>query len=145
MINKLKNELNKEKNKNKKLLEESDKLKYLLNEKNKNFNLFLEKNNNEIFKLNLKLSKYPLELLDGEKLLFITFMSYDENIIKNIIWKNIYKLIYLEKQLYKDYPEYFNFKYYFTKNGKKINKYINLDENEIYNNDNIILNIDNKI
>ena len=149
LIKKFKNEINEE---NQKLMEKLEQFKNLLNNQTQKYNKYTEimeksllEKDKEINDLNLKLSKYPFELFEGEKLLSITFMSYDENIRKNIICKNTDKIVNLEKQLYKDYPQYFNSKYYFTKNGKKINKDINLDENNINNNDIIILENENKL
>ena len=96
----------------------------------------------ELKELKLKLSKYPLELNEGEKLMTINFTSIDRRIQNySIICKNTDIFNSIEKKLYEDYEEYYGTENYFTINGKKIQKCKNLDENNIHNNDVIILNI----
>ena len=95
----------------------------------------------ELKELKLKLSKYPLELNEGEKLMTVNFTSIDRRIQNySIICKNSDIFNTIEKRLYEDYEEYYSSENYFTINGKKIQKCKNLDENNIHNNDVIILN-----
>ena len=89
--------------------------------------------------LKIKLSKYPLELLENEKLISISIKTYDENINLNILCKNTDKFIKLIKDFYNKYPEYKNLDNYFAKNGSKINPNLSLDENKIKNNDIVVL------
>ena len=164
-IIKLENELKEERIKNKNLEEKIEYLKKELDEKiNQNKDLII---NNEIKKkyennsdskeelyeiiiekekelknLKLAISRYPFELKEGEKIMTVNFMTVDY-IIQNysLICKNTDIFNIIEIKLYEDYKEYYNTENYFTVNGNKINKYKNLDENNIHNNDVIILNI----
>ena len=99
--------------------------------------------NNEIDKLKKKLSRYPLELSKGEKLISVIFTSSDQNMFYSIICKNTQKFNELEKKLYNDYPEYTEYDNYFMINGNRLNKDKSLDENKIRNNDIIILTQNN--
>ena len=89
-----------------------------------------------------KLSRYPIDLSEREKLLSITIITKDESIRENIICKNTDKFINIENKLYQIYPECFKIYNSFSINGKTINKMKNLDENKISNSDIIILNIE---
>ena len=134
-INRLTNELSKEESKIKDL---NNKLKIL--EKT----YFKEKNEHciKINELKEKLSKFPFELNNNEKMISIIFVSLDESILDTIICKNTDKFSKIEKQLYQIYPEYEG-KINFMNNGKFINKENNLEENKIYNNSKInIINIE---
>ena len=97
-----------------------------------------EKENKE---LKIKLSRYPFELNEGEKLICINFMTNDQK-LKNysIICKNTDKFITIEYKLYEDNPEFFETENYFISNGIKIDKNKSLEENNIYHNDVVILN-----
>ena len=105
------------------------------------YKIIVEKDN-EIKELKLKLSRYPMELKEGEKLMTVNFITIDSK-IKNysIICKNTDIFNNIEKKLYEDYKEYYDTENYFTVNEKKINRFKNLEENNIHNNDVIILNI----
>ena len=109
------------------------------NKDNLNKDNIIKELNNEIDKLKKKLSRYPLELSNGEKLISVIFTSSDENMFYSIICKNTQKFIELEKKLYNDYPEYSKYDNYFMINGNSVNKNKSLDENKIRNNDVIIL------
>ena len=90
----------------------------------------------------MKLSKFPFELQDGEIMMTLIISSVDQKIINHsIICKNTEILNQIENRLYKFFPEFSKTENFFTLNGKKINKYQNLDENNIKNNDMILLNI----
>ena len=99
---------------------------------------------NEINKLKEQLSRYPLELSNGEKLMSVIFTSSDQNMHYSIICKNTQKFTELEDKLYNNYPEYSCTYNYFMVNGNRVNKYKSLDENKIRNNDIIILTQKNK-
>ena len=113
------------------------------NKDNSNKDNIIKELNNEIDKLKKKLSRYPLELSNGEKLISVIFTSSDENIHYSIICKNTQKFIELEKKLYNDYPEYSKSDNYFMINGNRVDKTKSLDENKIRNNDIIILTQNN--
>ena len=168
-INKLKenlknNDMEKEKNKiledkvkelNKELSDKINRIKEITNnqenEKTQGNNILDSKENlykiivekdRELKELKLKLSRYPMELKEGEKLMTVNFTTTDSKIQNySIICKNTDIFNNIEKKLYEDYNEYYDTENYFTVNGKKIHKYKSLHENYIHNNDIIILNI----
>ena len=113
------------------------------NKDNSNKDNIIKELNNEIDKLKEKLSRYPLELSNGEKLLSVIFTSSDQNMFYSIICKNTQKFIELEKKLYNDYPEYSKSNNYFMINGNRVDKTKSLDGNKIRNNDVIILTQNN--
>ena len=163
-IIKLENDLKEEKIKNKNLEAKIEYLKKELDEKinlneilikNNEIKKFSEKNyskeelyniiiekEKQLKNLKLKISRYPFELKEGEKIMTVNFISVD-HLIQNysLICKNTDIFNIIERKIYEDYKEYYNTENYFTVNGNKINKYKNLDENNIHNNDVIILNI----
>ena len=105
------------------------------------YKIIIEKDR-EIKELKLKLSRYPMELKEGEKLMTVNFTTVDSKIkYYSIICKNTDIFNTIEKKLYEDYNEYYDTENYFTVNEKKINRFKNLEENNIHNNDVIILNI----
>ena len=86
-----------------------------LNELSENYNKKIEELNNQIESkirenslLIKELSRYPITLLDNERLISIIFCSFDENIEYPIICKNTEKFKRLEKLFYIKYPEYAN-------------------------------------
>ena len=122
----------------------SDKINKITNilDSKEELNKSIVEKDRELKELKLKLSKYPLELNEGEKLMTINFTSIDRRIQNySIICKNTDIFNTIEKRLYEDYEEYYSTENYFTINGKKIQKCKNLDENNIHDNDAIILNI----
>jgi len=151
-INQKNEELNIEKNKNEiledrvqKLYEElSDKINKITKilDSKEELNKSIVEKDKELKELKLKLSKYPLELNEGDKLMTINFTTIDKRIQNySIICKNTDIFNTIEKKLYEDYEEYYNTENYFTINGRKIEKCKNLEENNIHDNDAIILNI----
>jgi len=104
--------------------------------------IIIKELNNEINQLKEKLSRYPLELSKGEKLISIIFTSSDENMFYSIICKNTQKFTELETKLYNEYPEYSKSNNYFLINGNIVDKDKSLDENKIRNHDIILLNQD---
>ena len=141
-------ELNNEENTNQKLTKEiKTKINSLINTllekegKIKDLNDKLKNFDTNIVELRKKLSKFPFELNDDEKMISIIFVSIDESIFDSIICKSKDKFSEIEKQIYKMYPEYEG-NIAFMNNGIFINKEKNLDENKIYNNSKInIINI----
>ena len=96
----------------------------------------------EIKELKLTLSRYPLILNDGDKLMSLIFTSADQVIHHSVICKNNENFSNVESRLYDDgFPEYKESENYFTFNGIKINKSKTLEENKIKNSDVIILNV----
>ena len=155
-INKLEKELNEEKNKNKILEKNISNLKNELkknktevekignknlenNSKESLYESIMEKDK-EIKNLKLKLSRYPVDLNEGEELMSIIFISVDQKLNCSIICKNTDKFNIVENKLYDYYSELAENENYFTFNGIKINKYKTLEENNIKNNNIILLN-----
>ena len=95
----------------------------------------------KIEKLNIKLSRYPLELSIGERLMTVIFTSTDRRILYSIICKNTDIFEKIEDELYEKYPEYRHYENYFWNRGKKINRFKSLEYNRIYNNDIITLEL----
>ena len=95
----------------------------------------------KINELKNKLSKYPLELNDGEKLMTVIFQSSNEEINFAAICKSADKFNKNENQLYEYYPEYGEKENSFTFNGKKLSRYKSMKESNINNNDIIIFNV----
>ena len=121
--------------------------KKLNEEKTRNNRYNKQKNSNEIIslyqeihELDRKLKRYPVELLEGEKLISVIFTSSDQKIHYSTICKNTDNFYDLEAKLYKDYPEYKKNDNYFLVRGSIINRFVTLEENNIKNSDIIILN-----
>ena len=107
------------------------------NDNNNSFNLKFFELIEEIKELK---SKLPFNLDKNERLMTVIFTTFDNKLYYSVICKNTHIFNIIENMLYKEYPEYLESENYFTVNGKKINKYKTLEENEIKNSDIIILN-----
>lgn len=156
----LEEEIKQEKEKIKKLEEKINQLNDLLKKNDNNRNSINNNQNNinvnvgnpndllqSIIKkdkiiedLRLKLSRFPFELSEGEKLISIIFTSTDQKIHYSIICKNTDIFYNLELKLYQKYNELSEVENYFTVNGSRVNKTKNLEFNKIKDNDVIILN-----
>ena len=75
-----------------------------------------------------------------EKIINIIFISIDQKIKFPISCKDSIKFYIIEDLLYNRYPEYNEKENYFLVNGKKVNRFKSLQENDIKNGDNILLN-----
>jgi len=129
----LKNELNEEMNKNKDL-EQSIKMKNInINELNE----IIVKKEKKINILEEKLSRFPFELNEEEKLMSIIFTTLDQKFYYSIICKNTDRFNTIENKLYEAFSEYSETENNFLFNGRKINKVKSLEDNKI--NDLIIL------
>ena len=145
------NELKNEIEKNKILEEKIIQLQKLLNNNNNKNNSNLDRGNSndvleailkkdkEIEELKLKLSRFPFELAEGEKLMSIIITSKEQKFHHSIICKNTDNFCNIEIQLYNAYPEYSDSANIFTVNGNRIKRNNSLEENQIKNNDNIVL------
>ena len=160
--------LNKERMKNKKLLDKNEELSKVIKENegminnlienneilNKkineleesiiimnenNFNKVILEKDNEIIKLKDEVSKLPFKLLEGDKLLSIIISTIDQNINFSSICKSSDKFKIIEEKFYKIYPEYFGKNNIFILKGKEINVNNSLEQNNIKNNDIIYL------
>ena len=143
----LENELAKEKKINinlnniiNQLKNKSKDLNSIQNSKEFLFENLIEKEK-EIKELKTKLSRFPFELNEGDKLISLNFTSSNQEIHYSIICKNNDFFNNVENKLYEHYPKYSETENYFIVNGKKINRYKRLNEINIKSNDIIVLNI----
>ena len=81
----------------------------------------------------------PFDLMPGEKLMTVIFVSVDQTIHYSVICKNTDIFTRIENLLYKQYPEYRDKDNYFLVNGDKIKRFCTLDENNIDDNNIITL------
>jgi len=100
----------------------------------------LKKKDKEIAELKNKLSRFPFELNNGERLLSVIFYYKDKNIYHSIICKNTDKFNRLEEKFYEQYPELSELELRYKINDKKIHRFKTLEENLIKNSD--IINIE---
>ena len=101
-------------------------------------NQIIEKEN-KIKELELKLSRYPFELNESEKIMTVIIKSIDNKIIFPILCKNTFIFNRIEENfcaIYKEYSEKDNI---FTLNGNKINKHETLENHKMKDKDIIII------
>jgi len=160
--NELLNQLNEEKIKNKKLLEElskekanikelNDKIKIYENSNNNNLKIIkelekqLNSKNSEINNLKEYIYKNKIpSIKPGEEIIAICFTSIHEDIHRPILCKKTDTFAKIEEKIYDEYPIYKNFKTYLTVNGYEINRSKTLEENGIKDCNTIIINIYNE-
>ena len=126
------NDLEKIKVLEEKLKEVNDILHDRINKANSIINI----NQKTIEELKEKLSRFPFELLKGEKLMSIIVISSDKKLHRAIICKNTELFCDLEKKIYQNNDK-IDIGNYFTLNGKKIDETKSLDDNNIKDNDTI--------
>ena len=124
----------------KELEEKIKELNDLLNDRINKANSIISKNNKDIDVLKEKLSRFPFELLEGEKLMSIIIESSDKSIQRSIICKSTDVFCDLQKKIFKDYDKCFDIRNYFTLYGEKIDETKTLEKNNIKDNDIIVLN-----
>ena len=110
-----------------------------INKKNDDLNENIKNLKEEIKDLNEKLGRYPSILEKGEKLMSIIISFRDEKILYSLICKNNNTIIDIEKELYKEFPEYSKTKNIFLYKGKELNKLETFQKNKIKNGDILIL------
>ena len=77
----------------------------------------------------------------NEKLMSIIFSSVDQKINYSVVCKNTDNIHKIEEELYKEYPNLLENKYYiFLCKGKIINRFQTFESNHIKNGDTIIMN-----
>ena len=116
-------QLNKEKNKIEELKKENNNLKQKL----ENYNL-----------KNTKKSEYLVKSINqGDKILAVNFVSIGNKDIEhyNLICKNSDLFVSLEERLYKDFPKFKEYNTLFKVNDTTIKRFKTIDENNIQNND----------
>ena len=134
---KVKKDYNEEKNKTKELKEK------IVNNSFDIINLMKEINEKEKELKEYK-SRFPFQLLEGEKIISVIFFSIDEKINFSVICKNNEKFFNIENKLYMKYPELIDNENDFLIKGKKVNRFKNLEENNIYDGDTILLKSKNE-
>jgi hypothetical protein len=136
----LENELTIEKNKNKELL---NKLNMINNNNslNEEFVKKIEYQNKMINDLKSTKNNDSLICLPGEKILAVIFTSLDQKVHFPLAAKNNELFVFLEIRFYDEYPGYKEKDVFFISNGIKINRFKNMEENNIKTGDSIILNI----
>ena len=153
-INILNNQLLEEKNKNHILYQENLNLKKKIDELNvkiNNLNIQINPNNSnnsnkmielyeKIVDLQEKLNRFPFILEKNEKLMSIIFSSVGQNIHYSIVCKNTDDINKLERELYREYPQFSETDNYFMCKGKVINKFHTFESNHIKNGDVILVN-----
>ena len=139
-INELKRQLNKEKNKNQKLIIENNNLKNIIQK----YEITIKSLKDEINKKNIEIEKYNLDkqsedyitsLKPGEKIMCINFVSMGRQDITNyaLACKNTDLFVRLEEKLYNDFPQFKNYETYFEVNTRRIKRFKTLEENNIKN------------
>ena len=155
-IKKLKEELNREKINNKILQERNKKLNDMINNlKTNNHNLKNQIKISEIQlnKLKLELQNYKSNnemnisnsnifdlirpLSPGEKIMTVIFNTLGTQLVSNwgLSCKKINLFVRLEEILNNNFPELKKHDIYFEVNGRRIKRYLTLEENKIKNND----------
>ena len=127
--------INEEKIKNENL---NKKIKELENTSNKQNNATELENEIKLFR------KYN-NFSEGEKLISIKFISFEEDVDYSIIIKNTELFSKIEAMLYNKYPRYIETDNYFFVNGIKVNRNKTFEKNNIKNNDiiTLLINEDN--
>jgi len=156
------NQLNEEKTKNKKLLEELNKEKIKVKELNDKINIYENYYNNnlklikelekQINSKNIKINNLKenndknkiTSIKSGEEIIAIFFTSVHKDIHRPISCKNIDKFVKIEEKIYDEYPKYKDYNTYLTVNGKVIKRFKTLEENGIKDGNTIIVNIYNE-
>jgi len=149
------NQLNEEKNKNKKLMEELNKEKLKVKELNDKIKKYENSNNEYIKKIKemekliksknseinkLKSKKDKNTEAEGETMaIFFTFINQD--IHRPISCKNIDTFVKIEEKIYNEYPKYKDYNTYLTVNGNVIKRFKTLEENGIEDGNTVIVNI----
>ena len=138
--NNLEYELAIEKNRNKELL---NKLNMINNNNNliEEFQKKIESQNKIINNLKSQRNNDSLICLPGEKILAVIFTSLDQKVHFPLAAKNNELFVFLEIRFYDEYPGYKEKDVFFISNGIKINRFKNMEENNIKTRDSIILNI----
>ena len=95
--------------------------------------------NEKIDDLNEKLGRYPFVLEKNEKLISIIISSTNQQIHYSLICKNTNTINDIEKDIYKEFPDYSERENIFLCKGKIINKFETFESNHIKNGDILIL------
>jgi len=110
-------------------------LNQLNDEKNKNKKLLKELNIEKIEDKELN------DIKSGEKIIAIFFTSVNQDIHRPISCKNTDMFSKIEEKIYNEYPKYKASNTYFTVNGNVIDRSKTIEENGIKDGNTIIANI----
>ena len=142
-ISQLEKLLSQEQKKNKELMLKINTLESKLKSKNNHEMILNEKIKQleqKIIKLKNKNDENDLsEVMPGEKILAITFISSTQKINCPIACKNNNTFVRIEEKLYDRYPDLKNYENYFWIKGKKIKRFLTLEENNIKDGDIVML------
>ncbi len=98
----------------------------------KELNNIIDNKNNEINKLKSESSNNIFkEILPGEEIIAVLFISSDHNITYSIPCKNTTIFVKIEQKLYEEYPEYKETDNYFLVSGIKVKRFKTIQENNI--------------
>jgi len=103
-------------------------------------NDILNDNINKVNEFKAKLSRFPFELKEGEKMMSIIITSPDKKVIRSLICKNTDVFYDMEKKLYNNEDKVFVKRNQITFNEKNIDKNESLENNKINDNDIIVIN-----
>ena len=146
---KLKRQLNEEKNKNMKLINENKILKKQINALNDKIKKLEEMQINQDklkFNKSIKQNDFLLhKMKPSEQLLNVTFITSGTNGLINyqLICKNTELFVRLEERFYNDFPQFKEYDLCFKNNKKKIKRFKTLEENNIKDKDVINIFINN--
>ena len=149
---KLKRQLNEEKNKNMKLINENKILKKQINALNDKIKKLEEMQINQDklifnkFNKSIKQNDFLVhKMKPSEQLLNVTFITSGTNGLINyqLICKNTELFVRLEERFYNDFPQFKEYDLFFKNNNKKIKRFKTLEENNIKNKDVINIFINN--
>ena len=112
----------------------------------KDLNIEIQNKDKELLKLykenddlKKKLSRFPFELGENEKMIILIFQSNEDQISHHIICKNTDIFSEIEMKLKNKFPTLKEEENYYLHNGHKINKNYNLQDNNIRDGDTIII------
>ena len=112
----------------------------------KDLNIEIQNKDKELLKLykenadlKKKLSRFPFELEENEKMIILIFQSNEEQFSHHIICKNTDIFSEIEMKLKNKYPFLKEEENYYLHKGRKINKDYNLQDNNIGDGDTIII------
>ena len=151
------NQLNEEKNKNKKLMEQLSNEQKKVKELNDKIKLY-ESNDNVakikkleeiIVSLNSQINDLKnntnkdkiTNIKSGEEIVALFFTSANQDIHRPISCKNTDTFVKIEEKIYNEYPQYKDYNTYLTVNGNVIKRFKTIDENKIKDGNTIIINI----
>lgn len=134
-LRKTTNDLDEAKRKIEKYLKSLKELNIKIHEKDEELVKLYKKNND----LKEKLSRFPFELEENEKIMIIFFQSNENQITYPIICKNTEAFNEIEMRLKNKATFLKEQENYYLHNGSRINKYKNLEDNKIYDGNTLII------